>query len=332
MTKSDIALTVHQTSRPTGFPTPAHFRFVESPVPEPAPGTALVENLYWSVDPYHREMMDGDFELNAPLEGRALGRIVASRDPSLPEGEIVFHREGWRTHSVLRPEEVRRPPPPRRGAPVRLPERARRHRSDGVRRPHPDRSTPRGRRRVRVRGGGRSRHGDRTLREAAGGGLIGSAGSAEKVKYLTGHVGYDAAFDYRTAPVAELLAEAAPDGIDLFVDNVGGDQLAAAVGALRERGRVVRIGTVGQYNTPDAPPVLFNHADVVEKSLRIEGFLVRDHRDAQEDLYEFAVPRLRAGTLALDETVVDGFELIVEAFLSMLRGGNTGKILVRAAA
>ncbi|MFI6548382.1 NADP-dependent oxidoreductase [Streptomyces prunicolor] len=332
MTKSDIALTVHQTSRPAGFPTPAHFRFVESPVPEPAPGTALVENLYWSVDPYHREMMDGDFELNAPLEGRALGRIVASRDPSLPEGEIVFHRSGWRTHSVLRPEEVRRLPH-HDGVPlsaylsvlggtgltayVGLTRIARLHEGDDVF--------------VSAAAGGVGTATGRFAKLLGAGRLIGSAGSAEKVKYLTEHVGYDAAFDYRTAPVAELLAEAAPDGIDLFVDNVGGDQLGAAVGALRERGRVVRIGTVGQYNTPDAPPVLFNHADVVEKSLRIEGFLVRDYRDVQEELYEFAVPRLRAGTLALDETVVDSFELIVEAFLSMLRGGNTGKILVRAA-
>ena len=94
---------------------------------------------------------------------------------------------------------------------------------------------------------------------------------------------------------------------------------------------MVRIGTVGQYNTPDAPPVVFNHADVVEKGLRIEGFLVSDHRDVQEELYEFAVPHLLSGALAPDETVVDGFERIVEAFLLMLRGGNTGKILVRAA-
>ena len=333
MTKTDIALTVHQTSRPTGFPTPAHFRFVESPVPEPAPGTALVENLYWSVDPYHREMMDGDFELNAPLEGRALGRIVASRDPALPEGEIVFHRSGWRTHSVLRPEEVRRLPH-HDGVPlsaylsvlggtgltayVGLTRIARLREGDDVF--------------VSAAAGGVGTATGRFAKLLGAGRLIGSAGSAEKVKYLTEYVGYDAAFGYRTAPVAELLAEAAPDGIDLFVDNVGGDHLGAAVGALRERGRVVRIGTVGQYNTPDAPPVLFDHADVVEKSLRIEGFLVRDYRDVQEELYEFAVPRLRAGTLALDETVVDGFELIVEAFLSMLRGGNTGKILVRATA
>ncbi|MFI6354739.1 zinc-binding dehydrogenase [Streptomyces sp. NPDC050743] len=329
---TETALTVQQTARPTGFPTAGHFRFAESPVPEPAPGTALVENLLWSVDPYHREMMDGDFPLNAPLEGRTLGRVTASRTPELPEGEIVFHRRGWRTHSVVRPEEVRLLPR-RPGVPlsahlsvlggtgltayVALTRIARLREGEDVF--------------VSGAAGGVGTAAGRFARLLGAGRVIGSAGTEEKVKYLTEQVGYDTAFDYRTAPAADLLAEAAPSGIDVFVDNVGGGQLGAAIGALRERGRVVRVGTISQYNTPDAPPVVFDHADVVEKSLRIEGFLVRDHRDAQEALYDFAVPHLRSGALAADETVVEGFGRIVEAFLLMLRGGNTGKILVRAA-
>ncbi|MFF4489158.1 NADP-dependent oxidoreductase [Streptomyces sp. NPDC001544] len=329
---TDTALTVQQTARPTGFPTTDDFRFAESPVPEPVPGTALVENLYWSVDPYHREMMDGDFELNAPLEGRALGRIVASRHPDLPEGEVVFHRHGWRTHALVRPEQVRRLPR-HEGVPlsaylsvlggtgltayVGLTRIARLREGDDLF--------------VSGAAGGVGTATGRFARLLGAGRLVGSAGSAEKVKYLTEEVGYDAAIDYRTGPVAELLAGAAPDGIDVFVDNVGGDHLGAAIGALRNRGRVVRVGTIGQYNTPDAPPVLYNHADMVEKRLRMEGFLVSDYADVQEELYEFAVPHLRSGALVADETVVDGFERIVEAFLLMLRGGNTGKILVRAA-
>ncbi|MGW0770855.1 NADP-dependent oxidoreductase [Streptomyces sp. NPDC002676] len=329
---TEIALTVQQTARPDGFPTAAHFRFAESPVPEPAPGTALVENLYWSVDPYHREMMDGDFELNAPLEGRTLGRVIASRTPELPEGEVVFHRQGWRTHAVVSPEEVRRLPH-YEGVPlsaylsvlggtgltayVGLTRIARLREGEDLF--------------VSGAAGGVGTATGRFARLLGAGRLIGSAGSPEKVKYLTEQVGYDTAFDYHAAPAADLLTEAAPTGIDVFVDNVGGDQLGAAIGALRERGRVVRIGTISQYNTPDAPPVVFNHSDVVEKSLRIEGFLVSDYRDAQEELYDFAVPHLRSGALALDETVVDGFDRIVEAFLLMLRGGNTGKILVRKA-
>lgn len=94
---------------------------------------------------------------------------------------------------------------------------------------------------------------------------------------------------------------------------------------------MVRVGTVGQYNTPDAPVVWFNHADIVEKSLRMEGFLVKHYRDVQDELYGFAVPHLLSGRLALDETIVEGFDRIVEAFVSMLRGGNTGKMIVKAA-
>ncbi|MEV7340199.1 NADP-dependent oxidoreductase [Streptomyces sp. NPDC093544] len=329
---NDIALTVQQTSRPTGFPTPEHFRFAESPVPEPAPGKALVENLYWSVDPYHREMMDGDFELDSPLEGRTIGRVVDSRDPALPEGEIVLHRRGWRTHSVVDPEETRRLPH-HEGVPlsahlsvlggtgltayVGLTRIAQLRQGEDLF--------------VSGAAGGVGTATGRFAQLLGAGRLVGSAGTAAKVAYLKEHVGYDEAFDYHSGPVSDLLAKAAPDGIDVFVDNVGGDHLGAAIGALRERGRVVRVGTIGQYNSPVAPPAHFNHADVVERSLRIEGFLVRDYVDVQEELYEFAVPHLRSGRLALDETVLDGFERIVDAFLSMLRGGNTGKMIVRAA-
>lgn len=330
---TENAITVQQTARPHGFPTTKDFAFVKSAIPDPAVGTALVENLYWSVDPYHREMMDdvpGGFALHTPLEGRTLGRVVASRTPELPEGEIVFHRQGWRTHSVVRPEEIRKLP-----------------RFDGV----PLTAY------LSVLGGtgltayvgltriARLREGDDLFVSAAAGGvgtatgrfarllgagrLVGSAGSAAKVNHLTREVGYDAAFDYHDGLAAELLAKAAPDGIDVFVDNVGGEQLAAAVGALREFGRIVRIGTISRYNTPDAPLPHFNYSDIVEKSLRMEGFLVSNYRDLQDELYEFAVPHLQSGRLALDQTVVDGFEHIVDAFLGMLHGKNTGKIIVR---
>ena len=95
--------------------------------------------------------------------------------------------------------------------------------------------------------------------------------------------------------------------------------------------RIVRIGTIAQYNSTGTPYALRNLPDIVEKSLRMEGFLVRDYRRVQEELYEFAVPHLQSGRVALDETVVDGFGGIVDAFLGMLRGENQGKIIVRAA-
>ncbi len=332
----DTALTVHQTARPHAFPGPEHFAFVESALPSPAAGTALVENLYWSVDPYHREMMDGGpggFALGAPLEGRALGRVVASRTPQLAEGEVVFHRQGWRTHAVVAPGQVRRLP-----------------RYDGVPlsaylgilggtgltayvaltritrlRPGDDLF-------VSAAAGGVGTAAGRFARLLGAGRLVGSTGSADKAAYLTREVGYDAAFDYHDGPASELLATAAPDGFDVFVDNVGGPQLAAAIGALRPFGRIARVGTISQYNAPDAPPPRFNHADLVEKSLRMEGFLVTHHLELQQELYDFAVPHLRSGRLTPDETVVTGFDHIVTAFLAMLHGRTTGKTLIRAPA
>lgn len=331
---TETALTVHQTARPHGFPSAGHFTFAESALPRPAAGSALVENLYWSVDPYHREMMDdvsGGFALGAPLEGRTLGRVVASRTPRLTEGEIVFHRKGWRTHAVVAPEETRRLPR-FDGVPltaylstlggtgltayVGLTRIARLQEGEDLF--------------VSAAAGGVGTTTGRFARLLGAGRLVGSTGSKAKADHLTREVGYDAAFDYHDGPTAELLGKAAPDGIDVFVDNVGGEQLAAAVGALREFGRVVRVGTISQYNTPGATSPRFDHADIVEKSLRLEGFLVRNHLDLQEELYEFAVPHLQSGRLALDETVVDGFGHIVDAFLGMLRGENTGKIIVQA--
>ncbi|MFE6400120.1 NADP-dependent oxidoreductase [Streptomyces alboflavus] len=325
------ARTVHQIARPHGFPTPDDFAFVESAVPEPAPGTALVENLYWSVDPYHREMMDGEFALNAPLEGRTIGRVTASRTPEIAEGEIVFHRQGWRTHAVVTPEGAQRLP-----------------RFDGV----PLSAY------MSILGGtgltayvgltriAKLREGEDLFVSAAAGGvgtatgrlarvmgagrIVGSAGSPAKVAYLTEQVGYDAAFDYHAGPAVDLLAKAAPDGVDVYVDNVGGEQLEAAIEGLREFGRIVRIGTVAQYNALEPLSAPRNLTEIVEKSLRMEGFHVRNHRHLQDELYDFVVPHLQSGRIGLDETIVDGFDHIVTAFLGMLRGENVGKMIVRA--
>ncbi len=260
---NETALTVHQIARPHGFPTAEHFAFIESPLPEPVVGSALVENLYWSVDPYHREMMDdvpGGFALDAPLEGRTIGRVIASRTPRLAEGEIVFHRQGWRTHAAVRPDEVRQLPR-FEGVPltaylstlggtgltayVGLTRIARLQEGEDLF--------------VSAAAGGVGTATGRFARLLGAGRLVGSAGSAAKAAHLTREVGYDAVFDYHDGPAADLLGKAAPDGIDVFVDNVGGEQLAAAMGALREFGRVVRVGTISQYNTPDAPPPRFDY-------------------------------------------------------------------------
>ncbi|MFF0436979.1 zinc-binding dehydrogenase [Streptomyces sp. NPDC004327] len=332
---NETMITVHQTARPDGFPTPGLFTFAESPVPAPEPGTALVENLLWSVDPYHREAMDGDvlWTLGSPMEGRTLGRVLDSRDPALRPGDLVLHRKGWRTHSLVGRAEVRPVPDFGPGVPlaahlsilggtglsayVGLTRIARLQAGEDLF--------------VSAAAGGVGTAAGRFARLLGAGRIVGSAGSAPKVAYLTGRIGFDAAFDYHDGPVAELLAGAAPDGVDTVLDGVGGDHLEAAIGSLRDRGRIAWVGAVAQYHSlATPPPAPRNLFDLVEKNARLEGFLVRDHMDAQEELYDFAVPHLRSGRLAPDVTVTEGFEHIVTAFLGMLRGENTGKALVAA--
>ncbi|MFI2368834.1 zinc-binding dehydrogenase [Streptomyces sp. NPDC018833] len=331
MMTTHTALTVHQIARPTGFPTGAEFTFTETPVPAPAPGQALVENLYWSVDPYHREQMDGGWALNSPLEGRTIGRVLTSRDAGLAEGDLVFHRAGWRTHALVTSD------------------------TDGTRRLRAHPGVPLHAHLSILGGTGLTAYAalTRTLRlqsgedlfvSAAAGGvgtaagriarllgagrIVGSVGSPAKVGYLTGTVGYDAAFDYHDGPVAELLAKAAPSGIDAYVDNVGGGHLEGAITSLREGGRIAWVGAIAQYNAAEPPPAPRNLFDVVGKALRLEGVLVRNHRSLQGEFEDFLVPHLQSGAAVPDVTIIEGFERIVDAFLGMLRGENTGKMLV----
>ncbi|THA53523.1 NADP-dependent oxidoreductase [Streptomyces sp. A1136] len=329
---------VHQIARPTGFPTADDFAYVRTPVPTPAPGTALVHNLLLSVDPYHRGLMDGGeggFELGTPLEGRAVGRVVASRDPGLAEGDLVFHRRGWRTHALVT-------------LGVDGTRRLRNH--DGV----PLEAY------LSILGGtgltayaaltrtAALREGEDLFVSAAAGGvgtatghiarllgarrIIGSAGSAAKVAHLTGELGFDAAFDYHDGPVGEQLAQAAAaggGGIDVYVDNVGGDHLEGAIDVLREFGRIAWVGAISMYNGDRSPAAPRNLFEVVHKSLRLEGVLVRHHTNLQDELEEFLVPHLRSGRIGTDTTVAQGFDHTVEAFLGMLHGDNLGKMLVR---
>ncbi|HEX5598791.1 MAG TPA: NADP-dependent oxidoreductase [Micromonosporaceae bacterium] len=330
---------VHQVARPDGFPTPNHFAFIEEMMPAPGPGEALVENVLFSVDPYMRELMDeaglasgGMWQLNGPLEGRTIGRVLTSADPALSAGDLVLHRQGWRTHARVRASEIRTLPR-YDGVPltahlsllggtgltayVALNRTAQLQPGEDIF--------------ISAAAGGVGTAAGQIARLLGAGRIVGSAGSPDKVKRLVTDLGFDAAFDYHDGPVPELLAAAAPDGLDVALDNVGGDHLAAAIGSLREFGRIAWIGAVAQYHSLQSPPAApRNLFDVVGKSLRLEGVLVRNYRHVQGELEDFLVPHIRAGRVQPTETVVDGFDNIVDAFLGMLRGENVGKMLVRA--
>lgn len=158
--------------------------------------------------------------------------------------------------------------------------------------------------------------------------VIGSAGSDDKVRLLLDEYGFDAAFNYKNGPVAEQLKEAAPDGIDVYFDNVGGEHLEAAIGRLKVHGRITVCGMISQYNVTEPPAAPRNLAMVIGKRLRMQGMLVGDHQALQGQFFEEVGGWIREGKLHYRETVIKGVENAVDAFLGMLRGENTGKMIV----
>jgi NADPH-dependent curcumin reductase CurA len=158
--------------------------------------------------------------------------------------------------------------------------------------------------------------------------VVGSAGSEEKLAWLR-ELGFDATFSYRDRPVRESLREAAPDGIDIYFDNVGGDHLEAAIGALRTYGRVVACGAISRYNDPEPAPGPRNLFMLFTKRLTVRGFIITDHYDRYPEFLAEVGPLVRDGRLRYRETVVDGIENAPRAFIGLLQGENVGKMLVR---
>jgi hypothetical protein len=158
--------------------------------------------------------------------------------------------------------------------------------------------------------------------------VIGSAGTPEKVAWLD-ELGLYASFDYRETTTKRALRELAPDGVDVYFDNVGGDTLEAAIGAMRLRGRVVACGSISRYNATEALPGPRNLFMVVTKRLRMQGFIVSDHAARFPAFLADVAPGVADGSIRYRETIVDGIERAPEAFIGMLEGANVGKMLVR---
>ncbi|RKT12196.1 hypothetical protein BX285_6162 [Streptomyces sp. 1114.5] len=323
---------VHQVARPDGAPGAEHFAVVEHPLPAVEPGTALAENIYLSVDPYMRELMDEEWPLHEPLGyGRAIGRIVRSEDPDLQVGDLVEHGGGWSTHALIQHGygRVIRP-----AAGVATATYLSVLGATGLTAY------------VGVREILRVQAGEAVYISAAAGAVggvagqiakltgaahvVGSAGSAAKVRHVVERLGFDAAFDYHDGPVAELLAKAAPNGVHAVLEGVGGDHLEAAIGSTREFGRIAWVGSISQYNHPDRPPAApRNLYAVSDRSIHLRGYQVRHFMHLRQEAQIWLTPHLQAGRIVADEQIVDGFENVVEAFLGVMRGDNTGKMLVR---
>jgi NADPH-dependent curcumin reductase CurA len=322
---------IHLASRPTGWPTHETFRTVEVELPALGDGEVLVRNTWLSVDPYMRGRMNDvksyvpPFELDAAMDGGAVGEVVASEYDGLAVGDVVIHQAGWREHAVLPGRQVRKVDTsvapasaylgvlgmPGLTAFVGLTTIAGVREGDTVF--------------VSGAAGAVGSVAGQIARKLGAAKVIGSAGSAEKVAWLTDELGFDAAFNYKDGKVAKLLAAHAP--VDVYFDNVGGEHLEAAIWHMADFGRLALCGAIAGYNEPVPGPR--NMFMAVTKRLTMRGFIVSDHREAASEFYRQVPGWVADGSIRYRETVVDGLDQAVDAFLGLHKGENTGKMLVR---
>ena len=326
-------------ARPEGRPTAANFRLEEGPMPEPAEGEALVRTRWLSLDPYMRGRMDAGpsyadpVEVGATMEGSVVGEVVASRC-GVPEGATVLGQLGWTSHGVAREDALRvvdpqvAPPQTFLGA-LGMPGFTGWHGLTAIGRPREGETL------VVAAATGPVGSMVGQLARARGLRVVGVAGGEEKCAVATGEMGFDACLDRRAHDARSLraaLKEAAPDGVDVYFENVGGDVLSAVVPLMNAGGRIPVCGMIAWYDGApeggrDMLPLVWR--SILVKRLHAQGFIISDHWDRLGEFLAEVGPMVADGRIRFREDVAEGLEAAPEAFLSMLSGGNSGKQLVR---
>jgi len=327
--------------RPDGEPVPADFALVEAPVPEPRDGQVLARTIYLSLDPYMRGRMNAEKSYAEPvpiggvMEGGTVGIVEVSRYPELTVGDIVVGRTGWQDYAAVD------------GAGLRKVDRAAGPISTAIGiLGMPGMTAYTGLLNI-----GQPKEGE-TLVVAAASGAVGSAvgqiarikgcravgvaGGPEKCRYATDALGFDACIDHRAPDFEARLAAACPDGIDIYFENVGGRVLEAVIPLLTFFSRMPVCGQIAHYNMTDLPdgpnrlPQLMRA--VLTNRVRIQGFIVRDYADQQEDFLRDMSGWLRDGRVKYREHRVKGLENAPETLIGLLKGANFGKVVVEVSA
>ncbi len=315
------------------MPRHENFEIVEVQVPDPADGQVLIQNLWMSVDPYMRgRMTDREsyiepFKVGQVMSGGAVGEVKQSKNPAFEPGDLVLHMGGWREFLVSDGRELQKLPAT--GAPAELYLGLL-----GI----PGLTAYFGLFEI-----GELKEGETVFVSAAAGAVgsvvcqiarmrncrvIGTAGSDRKVEYLRKELGVDEAINYSTAEdLSAAVRAAAGDGIDLYFDNVGAEHLEAALDNMKPFGRIVACGMIHDYNLREGAGVR-NLIQVVGKRLRMQGFIVPDFTHRFEPAVKELMGWYHEGLLNAKETVYEGIEKAPDAFIGMLKGENTGKMLV----
>ena len=321
-------------SRPVGLPTAANFELASVDLPAPGAGEVQVKNLWMTVDPYMRGRMNDvqsytpPFALGKPMDGGAVGEIVASNDPGFKVGDLVQSGLGWRegfnapAGSVQKLETMGLPPQTFLGAAgmpgltayVGLLKIAALKDGDVV-----------------FVSGAAGAVGSMVaqIAKAKGHTVIGSAGGADKIAFLKS-IGVDQTIDYKAEKdLSAALTKAAPGGIDVYFDNVGGEHLEAALTAAKPFARFALCGAISMYNATEAPAGPRNLMMMVGKQLRMEGFIVSSSWDMMPAFHRDLAQWVKEGKLTWKETVFEGIDKAPDAFLGLFSGGNLGKMLVK---
>ena len=322
----------HLKSRPSGMPTLDNFELKEVELAPLGEGCLRVRNRWLSVDPYMRGRMNDvksyvpPFQMGEPMDGGAIGEVVESRADGFAPGDLVQHMAGWRDEAIVPARTAQKLPG--LGAP---PEQFL-----GV---------------LGVTGitayfglldAAGAKAGDVVFVSAAAGAVgsvviqvakakgmtvIGSAGGEAKCEFVRS-LGADRVIDYKSGSVLKSLAAAAPDGIDLYFDNVGGDHLDAALALARNNARFAICGMIEGYNKGEPTSLRFIMR-IIAARIRLKGFIVFDYFPRMAEFYAEMGPWVANGTVKSRETVVDGLENTADAFLGLFQGANVGKMLVR---
>jgi NADPH-dependent curcumin reductase CurA len=319
--------------KPAGKLGLEHFKLTEAAIPEPRDGEALLRVRYISLDAANRAWMHGAtyrsaVEANSVMAGGAIAEVVSSKSPDLKAGDVVFGDTGWQDYAALPAKHLTKMP--------RI-------------EPMTHLLSVYGIAGLTAYFGlldvGKPSSGETVVVSAAAGSVgsivgqiakikgcraIGIAGGKDKCHWLTSELGFDAAVDYKDGAVFKALRAAAPNGIDVYFDNVGGDILEACLPQMNLRGRIACCGAISQYDgTPAEHGPRGVPGLIVVKRLVVQGFIVMDYMKQSEKALADLQAWVAAGKLKVQEDIIDGFENTPQALIGLLAGENRGKRMVK---
>jgi NADPH:quinone reductase len=322
------------TSRPNGLPSGSNFRFEEKEISDLKEGEVLLKSWFFSLDPYMRGRMNDrksyipPFEIDQPITGGCVARVVSSQSSFFSEGDIVVGALPWATYCIEKADNLRKIDPKLAPPSYHL----------GIL-GMPGLTAYFGIMKI-----GKPKEGETVVISGAAGAVgsiagqiakiqgsyvIGIAGSEEKCKLLKEQFGFDQAVNYKSSQkMDELIEGACPKGVDVYFDNVGGEITNAVINNLNFHSRIVLCGQISHYNNiedPIAPSIL---PRLLTKSVMVQGFIVANYSEHFGEGFAHLTQWLNEGKLNYKETIIHGFDKLPEAFLGLFSGKNHGKMLI----